>query len=268
MFAISKKFFFHLGGYDPGLLVWGGENFELSFKVWQCGGRLVWVPCSRVGHVYRSFMPYTFGSLISQRKGPLIETNYKRVIEVWFDDEYKKYFYTRIPLAKYYDAEDISEQLELKKRLNCKSFDWFMKNVASDVFKDFPKLPPNVHWGELRSVKKGLCLQSTQVNPPAQIIFAKCHNVGGTQLLRLNKAGQLGIGERCVQANREGTKLEYCTLGTVDGPWSYDVNTMLLLNTQGGVKLCLKSKQTKIFLDECNENDEYQKWKWQSIKFV
>lgn len=114
LFAISKKYFLDLGGYDPGLLVWGGENFELSFKVWQCGGRLLWVPCSRVGHIYRPFMPYSFGSLAGKRKGPLVLTNYKRVIEVWFDNEYKEYFYTREPLARYYEAGDISKQLEIK----------------------------------------------------------------------------------------------------------------------------------------------------------
>lgn len=38
--------------------------------------------------------------VLADHKGSLITTNYKRVVEVWFDEKQKKYFYAREPTAK------------------------------------------------------------------------------------------------------------------------------------------------------------------------
>ena len=229
LFAINRQYFLTLGGYDPGLLVWGGENFELSFKVWQCGGSIEWVPCSRVGHVYRAFMPYGFGSLTDNAKGPIITINYKRVVEVWMDDEYKEYFYTREPMAKYADAGNITAQLQLKKDLECKSFDWFMKNVAYDMLEKFPKLPKNVELGSVVNVGTKMCLDTLGRVAPAMIGLSQC-GAGGGQLMRLNAEGQLGVGERCIEANTSGVRIIFCPSGKVNGPWQYDRDSRQMLH--------------------------------------
>ncbi|XP_014259783.1 N-acetylgalactosaminyltransferase 7 isoform X2 [Cimex lectularius] len=265
LFAMDREYFLELGAYDPGLLVWGGENFELSFKIWQCGGRILWVPCSRVGHVYRGFMPYNFGSLAKKKKGPLITINYKRVIETWFDDKHKEFFYTREPLARFLDMGDISEQLALKKRLNCKSFQWFMDNVAYDMPSKFPELPPNIHWGELRNLATQSCMDTMGHPAPTLMGLSYCHGHGNNQLVRLNSKGQLGIGERCIEADSTGIKLVFCKLGTVNGPWQYDEKTKNIYHQQKRKCIAVNPESQLLSLMSCDPNNTYQQWTFKEI---
>lgn len=262
LFAINRDYFLSLGAYDPGLLVWGGENFELSFKIWQCGGSIVWVPCSRVGHVYRAFMPYTFGELTKKAKGPIITINYKRVIEVWMDDEYKEYFYTREPTAKYAEMGNITAQLEMKKSLQCKSFDWFLKNVAYDMVEKYPRLPPNVQLGTLINVGSRNCLDTMGRAAPAVMGVSSC-NGHGVQM-RLNAQGQLGTGERCVDANSGSVKQIVCPPASVSGPWSYKEETKLLVHKRGN--RCLSVRGESVSLAKCDDTQDSQKWTFKDTK--
>ncbi|KAK5608312.1 Polypeptide N-acetylgalactosaminyltransferase 10 [Crenichthys baileyi] len=153
LFAVDRKWFWELGGYDRGLEIWGGEQYEISFKVWMCGGRMEDIPCSRVGHIYRKYVPYKIPGGISLAK------NLKRVAEVWMD-EYAEYVYQHRPEYRHLSAGDMTAQKELRSRLSCKNFRWFMSEVAWDLPRHYPPIePPAAAWGEIRNVGSGMCME-------------------------------------------------------------------------------------------------------------
>lgn len=55
-------------------------------KVWQCGGSVEVVPCSRIAHIERAHKPYTENLTAHVRRNAL------RVAEVWMD-QYKSHVY-------------------------------------------------------------------------------------------------------------------------------------------------------------------------------
>ncbi|KAJ1103483.1 hypothetical protein NDU88_000906 [Pleurodeles waltl] len=128
IFVIDKSWFNHLGKYDVQMDIWGGENFELSFRVWMCGGSLEILPCSRVGHVFRKRHPYEFpeGNALTYIK------NTKRTAEVWMD-EYKQYYYEARPSAIGKSFGSIAERMELRKQMKCKPFQWYLENVYPEL---------------------------------------------------------------------------------------------------------------------------------------
>jgi polypeptide N-acetylgalactosaminyltransferase len=164
LFAIDKEYFFEIGSYDEGMAIWGGENLELSFRVWQCGGQVLIAPCAHVGHLFRKSSPYSF-------PGPggvtnTLYTNLARAVSVWMDEWADFYFRfnprnvkkantqqsTKLRYYKISDAGELKDKqqlrsrVELRERLKCKNFSWFLDNIWPENF-----LPgPNRLFGRVR----------------------------------------------------------------------------------------------------------------------
>ncbi|KAG9347550.1 hypothetical protein JZ751_005118 [Albula glossodonta] len=195
LFVIDKSWFNHLGKYDTAMDIWGGENFEISFRVWMCGGSLEIIPCSRVGHVFRKKHPYIFPEGNAN-------TYIKRTAEVWMD-EFKLFYYSARPAARGKPYGDIRGREELRRSLNCKSFKWYLDNVYPEL-----KIPDDsdaksgvirqrqnclesrkewlyTHGQQIRQQQH--CLSLSTTFPASQVLLMPCNIGDGKQ--RWQKSG-------------------------------------------------------------------------------
>ncbi|BFY97468.1 hypothetical protein BsWGS_00508 [Bradybaena similaris] len=226
LFAVRREYFLSMGGYDPQFNIWGGENFELSFKTWMCGGSVEIVPCSRVGHVFRASLPYAF---TGDREQTVLR-NLARVASVWMD-EYADIFYAAVNLPDELDIGDTKDREQLRKDLNCHSFKWYLDNV-------FPQMdivaPDTVLYGQVRNKGSLMCFDLMNSAYEYYLGLSACHG-GRNQTLHLTSNNQLKQGDACIVPGiNKQLVLSRCTS---DVMWMYKRDRLNLNNTN----LCVTS---------------------------
>ncbi|XP_062258979.1 polypeptide N-acetylgalactosaminyltransferase 5 [Platichthys flesus] len=260
LFSIDKKFFYELGAYDPGLDVWGGENMEISFKIWMCGGEIEIIPCSRVGHIFRGQNPYKF----PKDRQKTVERNLARVVEVWLDG-YKDLFYGH-GYHHLLDKEaihigNLTDQIELRKKLECKSFKWYLDNVYPDMVAPLVKAEGMVFNLGLR---KCLSLQKGSLS------FETCDLSRQSQLFNHTWMRHIRQQDLCIapQAKGNGVALKSCDNADLDIRWFHQsTNSALaehLISESVSHHMCLEAgpQGDSVCLKPCVPTNALQKWQF------
>ncbi|XP_061569423.1 polypeptide N-acetylgalactosaminyltransferase 11 [Cololabis saira] len=214
LFAMNRKYFEELGQYDAGMDIWGGENLEISFRIWMCGGQLLIIPCSRVGHIFRKRRPY--GSPGGQ---DTMAHNSLRLAHVWMD-EYKEQYLSLRPELRNRSYGDISERVALRKRLQCHSFRWYLDMVYPEMqtlsngnkqpvfINKGLKRPKVLHRGRLRNLATGRCLvaQGRASQKGSSVVLRPCDSRDAEQDWAYDEEGQLVLaGLLCLDVSEVRT---------------------------------------------------------------
>lgn len=150
---MTKKWWVEVGGYDDGMMEWGGENIEQSLRCWMCGGEIVVERSSQVGHIF-------FRPAVANKVKPLsVPRNKARGGYVWLDDYYG-FFQDNLPQSKELDLGNfLLERMLFRYTYGCKKFDWWLHRFQN-VFEEQGLIVDRQH--HIRHSATGLCLEGTQ----------------------------------------------------------------------------------------------------------
>jgi polypeptide N-acetylgalactosaminyltransferase len=276
LFAANRAFFMHLGGYDPDMRYYGGEEMEIGFRTWQCGGDIEYVPCSHVFHIFRVstfWQGHDSGGVAYKVPAMDISRNKLRTAAVWMD-EYASLAEHAMPvLPPDMSLGNLESRKELRRKLKCKPFKWYMENVVPDMYVPNMK---GARAGALANKKLGGCFDTLGGSRPG---LYPCHGQHGTQGLVMDGDNLVRIPmlmyEQCLSARKDGPdkhhlELQYCQVRK-DQLWQFDITNGTFFTMEGGKALCLEAlkKQTDkspfdLRLSSCSSNNEMQRWEWRA----
>ncbi|NXS98861.1 GALT5 acetylgalactosaminyltransferase, partial [Jacana jacana] len=244
LFSMDKKYFFELGAYDPGLDVWGGENMEISFKVRGFGND----------------NPYSF----PKDRVRTVERNLARVAEVWLD-EYKELFYGHAYhlVLKNLDVGNLTQQIQLRKKLQCKSFRWYLENIYPDLEAPLVKasgLLVNVATARCITVHNTtLAFETCDVNNKDQkfnYTWLRLIRHGDLCLAPAGTAGALGL-RHCQGGSHSSTWLHRSLASTPD-------LTDHIISEHLRQPACLEVDPSHgaLRVNACDSANAYQKWQF------
>lgn len=251
IFAIDKSFFYEIGAYDPGFDIWGGDNIDLSFRIWMCGGQLEFLPCSRVGHIFRSGLPFSFPqSNVKQT----FHHNTLRTVEVWVDEPYKQAFFDNVPDMIGVDPGNLTDRRLLRKKLQCKDFQWYLDNVHPDMPKPDMKYRAK---GMLKNRRfPDLCLTRLSER---YLELLKCGDILRDQVFLFTWRNTIENDGSCLMVSKDVLLRDQCFPGSAFFEHQRGGSIMETVS-----KKCLAAdeKTRRMSIQECNNKDN-QQWTWQ-----
>ncbi|XP_036175608.1 polypeptide N-acetylgalactosaminyltransferase 3 isoform X2 [Myotis myotis] len=197
----------------------------------------------------------------------VIARNQVRLAEVWMD-EYKEIFYRRntdaAKIVKQKSFGDLSKRFEIKHRLQCKNFTWYLNNIYPEVY--VPDLNPVIS-GYIKSVGQPLCLDVGENNQGSKpLILYTCHGLGGNQYFEYSAQHEIRHNiqkELCLHAAPGPVQLKTCTYKghktVATGEQIWEIQKDLLLYNPF-LKMCLSANGEHPSLVSCNPSDPLQKW--------
>ncbi|XP_076349315.1 polypeptide N-acetylgalactosaminyltransferase 1-like isoform X1 [Tachypleus tridentatus] len=270
LFSIDKSYFEEIGSYDEMMDIWGGENIELSFRVWQCGGSVEIVPCSHVGHLFRRSSPYSFprpGGV-----GSVLYTNLARAAEVWMDEWKEFFFLLNSGAKKMRKGIDVTERKALRERLGCKSFKWYLDTVWPEHF-----LPTDGRFfGKIRNKQNGKCFQrpntkGTSRQPVGKVQLGDCvFETYPQQYFVLTKEGFLMTDESICLDSPEATADTNVVMLACNEykrqKWKYNPTDRTLMHVKSKLCLDLPSPHSPdgLTLQHCNKLAR-QEWLFETV---
>uniref|UniRef100_A0A7E4ZZ18 Polypeptide N-acetylgalactosaminyltransferase n=1 Tax=Panagrellus redivivus TaxID=6233 RepID=A0A7E4ZZ18_PANRE len=242
LFSIHRDYFEELGTYDPGFDIWGGENLELSFKIWMCGGILEIVPCSHGD----------FGDVSSRKK--LRENLQCKSFRWYLDNIFPELFVPGDAVAK----GEIRNGGDTKPRrcLDC-AVGRREKNKPVGLYPCH-----NQGGNQIRNRATPQCVDSAvgedHHNKP--VVPYPCHAQGGNQYWMLSKDGEIRRDESCVDYAGKEVMIFPCHGMKGNQEWKYNHSQHQLLHVVTGKCLEMSKDGTKLLMSQCDTSNNYQSW--------
>eukprot|EP00040_Diaphanoeca_grandis_P009341 m.48480 g.48480 ORF g.48480 m.48480 type:complete len:557 (+) comp20764_c0_seq1:113-1783(+) len=253
LFSIHREYFFEVGAFDEAMEHWGGENIEIGFRVWQCGGSIELLPCSRVAHVFGGM-----GAGCGWPGKPPGSKNKWRAIRVWMDD-YADMMTQFLPEPG--DIGDLSEMMALRKRLNCKSFQWFLDNVYPESWINIVRNPKRE--GLLFNKETKNCLNPRLKSGTRCVAKAEAQQRGLWYYYSGNEELVLSDVDSCLEAPTFGSPdlgSWGCHGKKGNQQWTYEDTSGRIIHGDPQDRRCLEDFGPVVKLAACKDDAATQQW--------